>query len=110
MSDIRITREDGEGTGRYVARLPGIAGEGEITFTRQEEGIISADHTGVPDTMEGQGVAKALLEFMLDDARESGFRIVPICPFIRGQYEKHPEWADLFTTRPGEKPKLRAKG
>lgn len=54
--------------------------------------------------MVGHGVAKALLDFMLEDARSSGFRIIPLCPFVRGQNARHPEWADLFTTKPGEDP------
>ena len=103
MSEITITKEDDGGRhGRYVARIPGIDAEGEITFTHRGPGVISADHTGVPDAMGGKGVAKALLEAMLDDARQSGFRITPVCSFVRAQYARHPEWADLFTTRPGE--------
>ena len=104
MSDIVITREDGPRAGRYVARIAGIDAEGEITYTHQGPRVISANHTGVPDAMGGHGVAKALLDFMLDDARTNGFKIVPVCPYVRGQYAKHPEWADLFTTKPGEKP------
>lgn len=91
--------------GRYVAHIEGIAAEGELTFTRRGPDRISADHTGVPDEMAGQGVAKALLDHLLEDARTNGFRIVPICPFVRKQYARHPEWADLFTTEPGEDPK-----
>lgn len=107
MSEITIIREDRDDRhGRYVARITGIDAEGEITFTRRGEGIVSADHTGVPEAMAGKGVAGKLLNFMLDDARTNHFRIIPICPFVRGQYEKHPEWADLFTTKPGEKPKI----
>lgn len=109
MSEITITKEDRDDRrGRYVARIGGIDGEGEITFTRRGEGVVSADHTGVPETMAGQGVAGKLLAFMLDDARTNGFKIIPICPYVRGQYEKHPEWAALFTTKPGEKPRLSA--
>lgn len=104
MTEVTVTKQDGDRHGRYVARIEGIDAEGEITFTHRGPGVISADHTGVPDTMAGHGVAKALLEFMLDDARESGFRIIPICPFVRKQYAKHPEWAELFTTKPGENP------
>jgi predicted GNAT family acetyltransferase len=48
--------------------------------------------------MGGRGVAKALVEFMVADARASGFRIVPLCPFVRKQAARHPEWADLLTT------------
>ncbi|OYW84323.1 MAG: hypothetical protein B7Z22_10880 [Hyphomonas sp. 32-62-5] len=67
-------------------------------------GIISANHTRVPEAMGGRGVAGTLLNFMLEDARTNGFKIVPVCPYVRGQYAKHPEWADLFTTRTGEDP------
>lgn len=81
-----------------------MEGEGEITFTPEGPTDISANHTGVPETMAGQGVAKALLEFMLQDARAGGFRIVPRCPYVRAQYARHPEWSDLFTTKPGEDP------
>ena len=56
------------------------------------------------EAMGGRGVASALLNFMLEDARQTGFKIVPVCPYVRGQYAKHPEWSDLFTTRPGEDP------
>lgn len=104
MTDIKITKEDGERKGRYVARIEGIDAEGEITFTHPKPGVLSANHTGVPDAMAGRGVAGKLLDFMLDDARTNGFKIVPVCPYVRGQYAKHPEWADLFTTKPGENP------
>ncbi len=72
MSGIELSRE----AGRYVARIPGTAGEGEIIFTPEAPGVISADHTNVPASMAGKGVARALLDFMLRDAREAGFRIV----------------------------------
>lgn len=101
---ITISKEDDGRRGRYVARIDGIDAEGEITFTHRGPGIISANHTGVPEAMSGQGVAKALLAHMLDDARANGFRIIPICPYVRGQYARHPEWAELFTTRSGEDP------
>ncbi len=105
MDRITVTREDSDARhGRYVARIDGIDAEGEITLTRRGPDVISADHTGVPDAMSGKGVASTLLEFMLDDARANGFRIIPICPYVRGQYARHPEWADLFTTKPGEDP------
>lgn len=101
---ITIVKEDTARHGRHVARLPGIDAEAELTFTHRRPGVISADHTGVPEAMAGHGVAKALLDFMLGDARTAGFRIIPLCPYVRGQYARHREWAGLFTTRPGEDP------
>lgn len=104
MTGIMIVKEDGALQGRYVARADGTKGEGEIIFTHRGPGVISANHTGVSKTMAGKGVARALLDFMLEDARQSGFLIEPMCTFVRAQYAKHPEWADLFTTKPGKDP------
>lgn len=105
MAEIELTREDGSGRhGRYVARIEGIEGEAEITFTRREPDRISADHTGAPDTMRGTSAAAALVAFMVEDARNAGFTIIPLCPYVRAQYAKHPEWSDVFTTAPGETP------
>ena len=102
MPDIKIERTETAGKGRYVARIAGIEGEAEITFTRRGPALISADHTGAPDTMKGTGVAMALVEFMIADARANAFKIIPICPYVKAQYRKHPEWADVMTAKSGE--------
>ncbi|MGB3899204.1 MAG: GNAT family N-acetyltransferase [Mesorhizobium sp.] len=105
MAEIELSREDGDGRrGRYVARIDGVEGEAEITFTKRGSNLISADHTGAPETMRGTGAAAALVSFMVEDARKNGFRIMPICPYVRAQYRKHPDWQDVMTVKPGEEP------
>jgi predicted GNAT family acetyltransferase len=107
MPDIGISKEQQDSRhGRYVARIAGVEGEGEITFTDREPHLISADHTGAPETMRGTGAAAALVGYMIEDARKLGFRIIPICPYVRAQYRKHPEWADVMTVAPGEDPQV----
>ncbi len=54
--------------------------------------------------MRGTGAAAALVDFMIADARRSGFRIIPICPYVRAQYKRHPEWQDVMTVAPGVDP------
>lgn len=105
---ITVTIEDGTRHGRYVGKVAGIDDEAEITFTHRGPKLISADHTGAPESMRGTGVAAAMVDFLVADARERGFKIIPICPYVRARYEKHPEWQDVFTTAPGEKPRLPA--
>lgn len=97
-----IQKEGTARQGRYVARQDGIGAEGELTFTRLAADLVSADHTGVPDAMAGRGVGSALVAFMLEDARENGFRILPRCSFIAAYAARHPECASLFVTAPGE--------
>ena len=99
--DLTVTREEGLQGGRYVARAPGVEGEAELTYTKLGTGLVSADHTEVPPSMEGQGVGKALLDALLHDARKLDFRIEPRCAYVRAQYAKHPDWVDLFVTDPG---------
>lgn len=103
MSLINVAKEETDARhGRYVVRVDGIDAEGELTFTWRAADRISADHTGAPDALRGTGAAAAMVAFMVEDARASGFTIIPLCPYVRAQYARHPEWSDVFTTAPGE--------
>ncbi|HEY7754449.1 MAG TPA: GNAT family N-acetyltransferase [Steroidobacteraceae bacterium] len=95
MADVTITRELTASKGRYVGRVAGVEGEAELTFSRANPRLVIADHTGAPDSMRGMGVAKALVERLIADARAEGFRIMPLCPFVKAQFERHPDWSDL---------------
>ena len=112
MAEITITKEDGAESGsdarrgRYVARVAGHDGEAELTYTHRGPGLISADHTGAPDSLKGTGAGAALVDYLIADARGNGFRIIPLCPYVRARYEKHPDWRDVMTVGPGEKPHL----
>lgn len=94
--DVQITYEDTGTKGRYAARIAGIEGEGELTISKVNDTLIIADHTLVPDTMRGTGAASALVNRLIADARAKGQRIVPLCPFVRAQSLRHPEWADVI--------------
>ena len=94
MSDIQITKEDGKTRGRYVAIVDGV--EAELTYSRMSPKRIIADHTGVPDALAGKGVGKALVQYLVDDARATGTRVVVLCPFVKAQAARHPEWSDVF--------------
>jgi predicted GNAT family acetyltransferase len=95
--------------GRYVARVDGKAGEAELTFTWRGERLLSADHTGTPEALRGMGLARALIERLVADARAQGFKIIPLCPYIRAKYEEHPEWQEVMTSAPGELPHLKIR-
>lgn len=107
--DITVAIEEGAAAGdprhgRYMGRVVGFDAEAEITFTHRGPNLISADHTGAPDALKGTGVAAAMVDYMVADARERGFKIIPICPYVRARYAKRPEWRDVFTVGPGEMP------
>ncbi|MEM1064062.1 MAG: GNAT family N-acetyltransferase [Pseudomonadota bacterium] len=96
MSDLEIEREVEGSKGRYVIRQGGE--EAELTYSITSPTLIIADHTGVPDAFRGKGFGQALVTRLVKDAREEGFKIVPLCPFVNAQRRRHPEWADVFNT------------
>ncbi|MBP8930022.1 MAG: N-acetyltransferase [Paracoccus sp.] len=95
QATIRVTHEDYGSSGRYAARLPGVEGEAELTWRAGDPGIIVADHTYAPVSMRGTGVALALVQRLIADARERNLLIVPACSYVRAQLDRHPDWADL---------------
>jgi predicted GNAT family acetyltransferase len=94
---LHIDFEETSSKGRYfVPADDPDADQAELTFSKLGDKTIIADHTGVPDRYRGQGVGLMLVERMVEDARANGITIVPLCPFVRAMYEKHPEWSDVM--------------
>jgi uncharacterized protein len=93
--DILIEREEGEGKGRYLVRGTDGA-EAEMTYTKIGLHQIIIDHTEVPDAFRGQGVGVKLVQRAVEDARSSGKKIIPLCPFAAAQFRRHQEWADVL--------------
>lgn len=91
MTEIEITYSESDTKGRYGARPAGAATEAELTTSKVSERLIIVDHTFVPDALRGQGLAGALADRVISDARAKDQRIVPLCPFLRGYAEKHRE-------------------
>ena len=95
MTKVTVTRELQAERGRYVAKIEGSRGEAELTFSRANPSVVIADHTGTPVSLRGQGIATALVERLVADARREGFRIKPTCPFVAALFDRHPDWSDL---------------
>jgi uncharacterized protein len=58
-------------------------------------GVIDLQHTSVPDTLRGKGLANALAHAALEYARGAKLKVIPTCPFVRTYLRRHPEYADL---------------
>jgi predicted GNAT family acetyltransferase len=92
-----IQREDGgPSRGRWLTNVDGH--EAEMTYSRASPTLIIIDHTAVPDALRGRGVGQALVRRAVEDARREQFRIMPLCPFAKSQFDRHPDWADVLHT------------
>jgi uncharacterized protein len=88
---------DNAGAQRYELWV-GDTLAGQIVY-RSREGALALIHTEVSEDFEGQGLGGKLVAGALDDLRERGLRVIPICPFVRSWLERHPEQADLVASR-----------
>lgn len=90
---MNIVVADAPDEHRYEARdgetLAGLAAY------RLSDNQIVLTHTEVEPDYEGKGVGSRLARAALDDARGRGLGVVPVCPFIKGWIDRHPDYADL---------------
>lgn len=95
MPEVTITHHARGDGGRYVAAVAGSEHNGHLDWEPLGENIRVATHTIVPRAIGGQGVAAKLVEGLVADARDKGFRIVPQCSYVARMFERRPEWAEL---------------
>jgi predicted GNAT family acetyltransferase len=67
---------------------------GEIRYAL-EPGAVALVHTEVDPKFRGQGLADELVQGALNDLRERGLKMIPVCPYVRAWLRRHPDQADL---------------
>lgn len=84
-----IQTDDGK-KGSFTAVLENKPG-GIVSYVYSGPGKIILDHTEVFAGFEGRGIAKQLVLKVVDMAREQQLKILPLCPYAKGLFEKMPE-------------------
>lgn len=69
----------------------------EILFSIEDSGMISIDRTFVNDDYRGQGIAAQLVDRVVEMARAENKKIIPICPYAKGMFERNSSlYADVI--------------
>ena len=92
---MKISNSETASKGQYTATVDGHTAE--MTFSRTSPKLIIIDHTGVPDALRGKGVGQALAAHAIEEARQGGWKIIPLCPFFKAQALRHAEWSDVIS-------------
>ena len=96
LEDLPIEIEDTGTRGKYSIAMPN-GEESELTYVRVAPDHLIADHTFVPVTYRGRGVAERLVKRLVADARAAGARITPTCRFVATEFARHrAEWSDVL--------------
>src|SRR5436190_9513369 len=88
VDDIIIT--DNTELHRYQLRVGGA--EAAYTEYNLLKDAVMFTHTEVLPAHEGKGLGSKLAKFALDDVRRRGLQVIPVCTFMAGYIERHPEY------------------
>jgi len=69
---------------------------GQITYSLVDVNTWVIDHTFVDGEYRGRDLGRQLLDFVVEEAREKGRRIIPSCSYALAQFKRHPEYADVW--------------
>ncbi len=92
---MSVTVSDNTEKQRFEARLDSGELAGVLTYTRGD-GVAVYPHTKVDSRFEGRGIGGLLVEAALDDARDRGLKVDPVCPFIAVYIDRNPGYQDLL--------------
>ena len=92
-----VARHDPEND-QYVIEVDGqLAGFSE--YHLRGHNIYFFYHTHIEEEFVGSGVGSTLVRFALEDVHGNGGSIVPLCPFVAGWLERHPEYKCVVNER-----------
>jgi uncharacterized protein len=69
---------------------------GELTYSRAGDALVILDHTAVSPHARGTGAGRTLVNAAVAWARESGTKLMPLCPYARSVFEKDASLADVW--------------
>ena len=90
MVDLTVTNN--EDKQQYEALIDGSLA---VAQYKPRGNALVFHHTEVPRSLQGRGVASALVRSALEDARTRGLTVVPTCSFVSAYISRHPEYLPL---------------
>lgn len=92
VSEIKV--QDNPGRHQFELLVDGeVAG---LAAYRESDGVVTVTHSEVNPRFRGQGLANELARRTLDQLRERGVKVVPLCPFFAHYVSEHHEYDDLI--------------
>src|SRR6476620_9662540 len=94
MNDVSLTLNE-QKKGAFIIK-EGEKQLGEMVVSISGNNL-TVYHTEVVPEAEGKGLAKKMLQEMVDYARKNSLKVIQLCPYVHAQFKRHPdEYADLW--------------
>jgi len=86
MAQVKLNIQEGEASSFDIYDEDGKVGE--MIFDIKDNDL-TVYHTEVESAKEGKGYAKMLLDAMVAYVRENKLMVIPMCPYVHAQFERH---------------------
>lgn len=93
--DIQHKETDGKGM-FYIEKDSEIVAQ--MTYTLQDNNIMTLDHTETNPEFTGEGLASSLVKHSVEYARKNEIKIDPLCSYAAKQFERHEEYQEVQAT------------
>lgn len=94
MAEVKLVLGEKHRGTFYLEEDDQKLGEMVVSIT---DNALTVYHTEIDPSQEGKGLAKLLLESMVNYAREHKLQVIPLCPYVHAQFKRHPElYSDLW--------------
>ncbi|WPR71746.1 GNAT family N-acetyltransferase [Flavobacterium sp. NG2] len=70
----------------------------KMTFVFAGPAKFIIDHTEVNPEYNGKGFGKILIQKAIGFAKDKNSKIIPLCPFAKAYFEKHPELNNVLVS------------
>ena len=92
ISDLTIQHDSAQGIFYYELKT-GVA---YLKYAPMPGKVLEYRETFVPEVSRHSGIASRLVRYALDYARDSGYSVVPTCPFVSDFIEKNQEYSAIL--------------
>ncbi len=93
-NNLKYEREENGQNGKVTCYLQGKP-VGEILYNYIDPKVLVISHTEADPEYQGHGIGKGLVTDVADFARKEQLKVIPICPFAKVLFDRHPEWQDI---------------
>lgn len=73
-----------------------VDGQTAFIVLSQSDNTLTLMHTEVPQSLEGQGIGKEIVQKSLDYIKEHDLKFIPSCSFVAAYVKRHPEYNSLL--------------
>jgi len=88
MTDVT----DNPGESRFELEEQGMTA---VADYRRQGDTLLITHVEAPAALRGQGTAGRLMSGLLDQVRQGGLKVTPLCSYAVAFIRRHPEYQDL---------------